>query len=264
MSEVNDKFIKRVKEDMHKSGFPLEIEVSSVLEKFGWNVQNQSFYLDEEENKPRSIDIFASKVLKVVTSKYFDYFNIYLVIECKKNQKPWLFYTTQSSLKKNLALIYVKGFSDPELAKNKDNSKELFKLTIDLFSESHYFLPNYNRDGIIPYEPFTDGKGRQIFTALNQVTKAIKYKLESFEHLYTKIPDINPFIVAYPLIIFDGRLLECRLEEGDFKIYETNYVRYMAQEATANYIIEIINKDFLKDYLKMLNHEINVMGNRFT
>jgi len=89
LNERND-LIERVKEDIQKSGFPLEIEVSSILNKFGWEVQNQAFYLDEQEKKSRAIDIIASKFVAVKSESFTNY-NTYLVIECKKSQKPWLF-----------------------------------------------------------------------------------------------------------------------------------------------------------------------------
>ena len=78
-----------------------------------------------------------------------------------------------------------------------------------------------------------------------------------------EIPKLHPLIIAYPVIVFEGKLLECSLEEGDFKISETRYVRYLIQEGVVNHVIEIVTKDFLKEYLWMVNHEIDVIGNRF-
>lgn len=276
MSEFDDNFIEKVKKDMQKSGFPLEIEVSSILNSSGWDVQNQGFYIDEQENKPRAIDIIASKILAVEASKYFTNFNIYLIIECKKSQKPWLFYTTQSSLKEHPPILHVKGASESlrlsrvEAPKGHEFDPEFAKQVITLASLSHYFSPKQNRDGIIPYEPFTQGEGRQVFTAVNQVIKATKYQLSSLKEVFSIVstelsnmmPEIRPFIIVYPLIVFEGKLLECRLEDGEFEICETGYVRYIKQEAAANHVIEIVSKVFFKEYLKVIGHEIDVIRNR--
>lgn len=276
LNERND-FIERVKKDIKKSGLPLEIEVSSILKKFGWDIQNQAFYLDEQENKPRAIDIIASRFV-AVKSEYFTNYNTYLVIECKKSQKPWLFYTTQSSLRKGRSILNVKGVV-LSLALAKEHTPRFSEQVNSLASKSHYFSPKYyrdkrvyaTRDGIIPYEPFRRGQGKQIVTAKNQVLKATKYWLKFLKGIFREIPEISsgkipklhPFIVAYPVIVFEGKLLECRLEEGDFKVSEIEYVRYTIQEAPLTHVIEVVRKDFFKEYLWILKREIDTIGMSF-
>jgi len=40
----------------------------------------------------------------------------------------------------------------------------------------HYYFPELDKIGIISFEPFTQGKGRNIFEAKNQVIKAVLYE----------------------------------------------------------------------------------------
>ena len=42
--------VKRIIDDIEKTGFPLEIKVSLILEAKGWIVHNQEGYLDLDEN----------------------------------------------------------------------------------------------------------------------------------------------------------------------------------------------------------------------
>jgi hypothetical protein len=162
----------------------------------------------------------------------------------------------------------------------KANTPKSLAQIIALASKSHYFSPKYyrdkriytRRDGIIPYEPFTKGKGKQIVTATNQVLKATRYHLKFLSEIFGEIPKItageipplHPFIVAYPTILFEGRLLECVLEEGVFKISETDYVRYIIQEGPLFNVIEVMTKDFFKEYLWILNREIDAIGMSFS
>jgi len=276
LNERND-FIERVKKDIKKTGFPLEIEVSSILKKFGWEVQNQAFYLDEQENKPRTIDVIASKFV-AVRSEYFTNYNTYLVIECKKSKHPWLFYTTQSPLRKEHSPLIVKGVALSQIMA-KVNTPKFHEQINSLASKSHYFSPKYyrdrriytTRDGIIPYEPLTKGRGKQIVTAKNQVLKATQYWLTLLRGFFDEIPkvtsgeipELHPFLVVYPVIVFEGRLLEYVLEEGDFKISETEYVRYIIDKAPFTHVIEVVRKDFFKEYLWILKREIDTIGMHF-
>jgi len=261
-----DTLIDKVKKDIQKSGFPLEIEVTSVLKSFGWEVVNQGFYLDELENKPRTIDMLATKFPKTTATKYFTNANVHLIIECKKSEKPWLFYTTVSkSIPKIIEVLRVKGYTVTSELSRKEykSSKEFFKEIVNLFSKSHYFSQGSNRECVIPYDPFKEGKGQQIVTAINQVIKSAKYQLKLLSEAYSKI-NLHPLIIIYPLVVFEGTLLECRLEKTDFEIMEAKYVRYVMQEHPISHIVEIISKDFLEDYLRMLDDEIEIIKPHLT
>ena len=83
---------KKIINDMKKAGLPLEIEVSSVLETYGWVVHNQEGYLDCDENKWRTIDVAAHKRIELPNSLSYKALNVSLIIECKKSEKPWAFY----------------------------------------------------------------------------------------------------------------------------------------------------------------------------
>ncbi|MHC3129642.1 MAG: hypothetical protein IBV52_06155 [Candidatus Bathyarchaeota archaeon] len=82
-----------LKEEIMKTGFPLEIEISSKLDKAWKNVVNTDSYFDKDENKLRDIDILAYDDL--ASDKVFPIFlRTGLVIECKKDVNlAWVFFT---------------------------------------------------------------------------------------------------------------------------------------------------------------------------
>ncbi len=86
-------------ENIKKSGYPLEIEVSSILEK-DWFVVNNAFYLDKISNKEREIDILANNPFsKHEGSKIKFLCTITLIVECKKsNTHAWVFFFTSHKI----------------------------------------------------------------------------------------------------------------------------------------------------------------------
>ena len=141
----------KIKKDIEKSGLPLEIEVTSIIEKSGWEVQNQSFYWDEDEKKGRTIDITAFKALSEELGVY-DRHRVALFIECKKSSTPWIFYTRHKTTDKGKDLFHtlgcIKKYTRPELK----NFKWL--------AECHYSSSMFREQAIISYEAF---KTKRIF-----------------------------------------------------------------------------------------------------
>jgi len=88
--------VEFIKKEIEKTGFPLEIEISSILKKGGWNVMHSSPYLDEDEGKWREINIKAYKSMDERSDgKSIKPFRltIALIIECKKSEESaWILF----------------------------------------------------------------------------------------------------------------------------------------------------------------------------
>lgn len=84
---MSKKLIAYLKTRIEETGYPLEIEISGMLDAF-WDVSHIEIYLDRVDNKVRDIDIGAYHWF------HFDNFELAteLAIECKKNQTfAWVF-----------------------------------------------------------------------------------------------------------------------------------------------------------------------------
>lgn len=68
--------------EIRKTGFVLENRIAQVLQKAGWSVISNKYYVDDAEETVREIDLVAYRVNKV------RHFNVYttLVISCKKSE----------------------------------------------------------------------------------------------------------------------------------------------------------------------------------
>lgn len=53
--------IDNIKKGIEKTGFRLEFDISNVLSEHGWNVINNKYYVDDQQETVREIDIVAYK-----------------------------------------------------------------------------------------------------------------------------------------------------------------------------------------------------------
>lgn len=237
--------IERVKEDLKKSGFPTEIWVSSILLKHGWDVQNQVYYLDAEENKGRTVDVVAHKAFFETMGKH-DRLNFSLVIECKKSEKPWVFYS--SSREPLVAFIHsiaaIKEVSHPDTSKSTAYRKWI--------GDFHY--TKCKNIAVNSNEPFTKGQGNSITTAIHQVTKATTFLFEEVKKSVNLITML-PVSVYIPLIIFDGNLYECQPKADDLEVVKRSSFLYSIVSQNV-FLIDILELSFLDEYLDMLDSEV--------
>lgn len=75
--------IEKYAEHIRKTGFLLEFNVTKALEKHGWNVVTNKYYVDDVQESVREIDLVAYKI------SYVDKTGIYttLVVSCKKSDE---------------------------------------------------------------------------------------------------------------------------------------------------------------------------------
>lgn len=87
--------IEYLKKEIKKTGYPLEIEISSILDR-GWTVLNTDSYFDRDDGKLRDIDIRAEKTYDACMPLFL---STSLVVECKKSEDfAWVFLQDRSIL----------------------------------------------------------------------------------------------------------------------------------------------------------------------
>jgi len=257
---------ERIIKDMQKTGFPLEIAAGTLFSEKGWKVSHQVLFYDEDERKSRKIDFLAHRAV----AKSFRSFKglLYdIVVECKKSDKPWIFYTPQSpSLREERnfsTLLYLKILSKPKMSPKQITS---------MLAHNHYIAKEpTDRIAQASYIAFISEEGKdQIFTAVNQVPKALRYFMHVGESTIGFDVIRNALVVYYPVVVFDGKMYECILEEGKPQLKEANYVKYHTsffgvtresdnEKASEGFLIDFVTKDFLPTYIEWLNEEIRLL-----
>ena len=262
--EVDQGLLEKIRKDIQKSGFPLEIEVTSILTKDGWGVVVHDYYIDEEESKPREMDVSAYKRFEASKDKRtsnYDVLRVSLVVECKKSDKPWVFYMTKKGGEFDFPTHLVKVLGKPSISHNRSFSEMWMKRT-------HYFLPALQEKAVIPYEPFKRPNDRQqVFESTMQVVKATAYHMKENRKL-VEWELKNALYLIYPIIVFDGNLFKYTSDEelrtSEYLQYLTNFRfadRDMANLVGDRFLIDVLRKDYLPTYLKMLKDELVTISN---
>ncbi len=236
-------------QQMKQKGFSLEILTGSQFSNRGWTVIHQRIFYDETENKSRYVDLAAHKLIENENG-FFQKLNYTVIVECKKSDKPWIFYSPNTSYlieERDLAALnYIKMISRPSIAP---------KDFVPLFVDSHYFLKGpVDRTAQAGYVLFRNNATEydQIFAATNQVVKALRFQRESVLHSMKSGLVNSLFVVYHPLIVFDGKLCEYSLDSNNEpKLTETTYLKYqvdfldLPQNPPEGFLIDVVTIDAL-------------------
>jgi len=249
--------IERIRSNLQKSGFTLEIKVMKLLRQFDWKDIPQHYYVDPDEEKGRSLDFYCIKRVEVHSS-YVDALRFVLLIECKKTAENWVFFVTSNSLlDEKMKLI---EFLPTMHIKFK---KPGFPL-IEAFRHSHYM--DYKKVAINHYVPFKkksekDGKD-SFYEACQQVLKALIDDRRYFERPEIPKPDLCSFY--YPIIITDNPIFEYDIETD--KISRKNRILYSREGVSRwlePFLIDVSRFEATHNLLKEINNEMQKISEYF-
>ena len=174
-----DDLIQAIKTEIETNlGHSVSIKASIVLRKHGWDIKNGPM-LTIKNNENREIDIVATKNTTLVKESW----NM-LVIECKKQDKPWIFFDQNRRNRNYLSIT--------------PNHMELTKSAIynwidenKVFEKHHYFdkkLSSYYYVGLTNPDK---GPSKTIYHAIIQVVNALIFywrQLDQARDLFFFIP----------------------------------------------------------------------------
>lgn len=241
---TDDKKIQGIKQDILKSGIPLEIEVSSVLQEHGWFVAHQSAYTDRDTQEIRTIDIFA---IRMKSEKLK---SMALVVECKKSANVWAFYTQPKS-----SDLYSKMIVFFESLKRCVDAVEAKQTVTDAMLKRSHLVDQHIDVGVINYIPFgQSGKGKQkkrddFFQAQQQVTKAFEY-----------FRDNRKTKMMYPVIVFDGEMYQFDVHGTEIKLNPIEYLHFVGiekEETLTPCLIDVVRKSYFPEFVKRVNQEFD-------
>ncbi|QNF29635.1 hypothetical protein [Metabacillus elymi] len=244
-------------EDILKTGFPLEMEISQKLRSNGWRVSNSSYYIDMDENKGREIDIISSihKNKEVYKEIYLEIL-FSLIVEIKKTEdKPWIFFTSEvhGPIEKYLPKDYVmSGFANKPHVINRLLRKNTEKVN--------------TRIGRNFYQGFTKNGGRDdIYKALSGVIKATYHFMENSSAKDNN--SVDRLIHFFePVVVIKGKLFETYLkEDGEQVLEEVNYIQTQFNYLSPNYsdgtssnkVVHVITSDYLETFVIERKESLN-------
>lgn len=258
-----DNLAQKIIDDLEKVGFPAEVEISSELDKQHWIVYNGALFEDDEENKPREIDVhavniddsLAKKVKKKVKEGDENKLIAHLVIEVKKSDKPWIFFDNGRT---SWPQIPPQNF----MSETEDLHYLLFDDLKKYGLRNHrYINAKFHKSYHVAFSKPTAPS--VIYEALIKTSKALEY----FKTHYG-IGGYS-FHLFIPIIVVDGSLWSANLRKnGKVKLKSVNnlFVTFgrLVKEEDGNFyeeeqICEVVTRSSFKHSLKVIeidNREI--------
>ncbi|WP_287588326.1 hypothetical protein [Candidatus Borrarchaeum sp.] len=106
------------------------------------------------------------------------------------------------------------------------------------------------------YGEFKKQKGKsqkeEIFIAINQLRNYVIYEVDRFIE-YTEIPEYIRFF--FPIIVFDGKLYECTIENTEPRLQEINHVLLRHWYPDGIFYFDIVKREYFREFLKKIKEE---------
>ncbi|RGL29736.1 hypothetical protein DXC69_24670 [Paenibacillus polymyxa] len=227
-SNVNSRLI----EWLNRHGYSLEMKLGKRMNEANYFTRNSAYYIDQDTNKFREIDVIAQ--YKEITG----FLNISFVFECKSSKSnPYVLFTSADTLNYRNKLF--------SFSYNSDSSKGILLEKGDEIES----IPWLNKEGRVGYHFVQGFKDNQsdTYQAVTGVLKASKYILDSI-----KYPDAYNFV--FPIILVEGELFECYLDENNEARFETIQRGFLLEdisiENSYSPCILVMKFDFLDSFLE--------------
>lgn len=238
---------EHVRKEISKTGFPLELEIFSILTSGPWVVTAQDYFHDTDENKSRHIDLAAMNMPNV--DKHGNIINQVepislnwnLSVECKKSSRNWVFfpvddyYVDTSGLGINIKISEGPGFG-------------------------HYDPKKYKIASI--YTTLNEGKD-EIFEALMQLVKHVSYsKNKIWER--TKLLSETRYSINFwfPIIVLDGKMWNVFTKNGQIaEIVESKHTILKMQYGSSNveeegFAIDVVQKSYFGELMNIIINDM--------
>jgi hypothetical protein len=243
VNESRDELIEKIKNDMRKSGFPLEFHVLNVCSTKDTGRMPGLRY--EFLEKQRELDLlcsFEQITLGPRKDATLQHTSTTLVIECKKrSDKPWVFISSPSYSFSNM-VYHLKYTSEYNLYLAE---RQMYPLLTHILPMLHN---NYYTDQSIPrcvsyYEAFSDrDKSSSIYKAIDSVISYILYRRESRIELQRQFGTHSEFYL--PIVVLDGNLFEASIDIENIELNERAHVQLRTFHREDIYVIDVVTRDY--------------------
>jgi len=258
---LEEHLIEKVKE----SGYPLEIEISKLLDK-DYIVFNTEYYFDAETKQDRDIDIYAIPDINTEVFTNDDlakrmspfYLRTEITVECKKSEtNAWMFFTRPLLHPTSLHTSgqYLDELSQTGIASSVDSFLfDRIVLHYDDFDEA-----------AIAYDEIDVRKDksksrRTIFEGINQLVKFILYEKGAPKEPRPTEKGFS-ILMFFPIIVFDGRMYKVNLESGEPKPENTKHIlikthrRSFYTQEVEGFLVDIVHRSYFSDFMNKLHQD---------
>ncbi|MEK7125479.1 MAG: hypothetical protein AAB880_01045 [Patescibacteria group bacterium] len=236
----------KLEEKIKNSGNNLVMRVVGFLEKLNWTVDLSTYYYDDTTEKPREIDIIASKHVKIIEDRdHLDSFKVNLFIECKHFLNDVAFWLHDNDKGKALSAIkLVNMHTEGEIKKSSD------------FQQHHYLTVSY----VGKLSDALKDDENSVFNAITQPVKSLIFFKEN-----------NPVRgIYYPITIYSGisgiQLIDKQgkvtsQEAVIYGLYYSYRFRQEQQIKTEYFCVDFVHENRMSDFFKRIDGEVSILEN---
>jgi hypothetical protein len=263
---MNEDLINQIKRNIKKTGYPLEFETSKIVKENGWRVTvHPLHYIEETEKLFKETGNLSEMDIVAVKTLPKSQILIYLIIECKKSAKPWVFFRGDAVA--NVYSLNIASVDDE--ARYRMISKSEYCKKHHYFKDSNfcvwYMPPKLAEASETEKRP--EEKPNEIFKAIAQLITGLNFYVERSEEKFYKykLTAIDTEIF-HPVIVLDGNLFEANLSGEDLEVTPVEHVKLITSlelkeprpmketDQTSlisqkQIIIDVLKKEFLKKFL---------------
>jgi hypothetical protein len=258
----DDPVANHLKQEINKTGMPLEIRISSILDKNWSFVTNQDTFYDRETKKLREIDICAFNKPKRFQNLEVE---TTFVVECKKSEAfAWVFFTRP--FKFNIESVAGHYLDEVQMASKNVERTEIMRIILQNTS-LHY---NKESKVAVTFEAFKigdiqRGQFREQHSEINEAREQLKSYVDwAMEQDIKERVSIIPYTIEmyFPCIVFRGLLYEAEVEGEDVKLKPTKHLvlrtlyksPYTVYEK--NLLIDVVSEQYFEEYQKLICDDI--------
>ncbi len=255
--------VEQIEKGIEKTGFRLEFDISTVLSSNNWNVINNKYYVDDQQEAVREIDIVAYKASLVKGI----YIYTVLIVSCKKSEENiWALLSKEPDHKDpNMEWVPVHAWSNDRKLKFMFDEQEWKKTYLSILSKNKSnIVSDKPKKHIFGFQEMNKKNGtpqndKNIFNSITTLMKAQAYEMNALP-LRKKDPCVFQFnllsIAQTDLVRLDfkGKKIEGVLV--DEEVYVAGYI-VDKQQTFAK--VHFINADKFEPILEQYNnlHESN-------
>lgn len=261
---------EKIAEFLDKTGFPLEVDCIRMLSSRNWMVAKGLAYRDPDEPSLRELDI-AAWTTRVYAYKPLRMAVVRLMIECKKSERPWIFFTHPEGavdLRSHIKHVSSMGelFATEAMGLGRPDAqlaKWQHPYSGEVGQAKTYVEYNPRRKG----EPSAPDIRSGLMTAVKSVADEMS-RLGGAMDEHT-----GGFAVFYfPVVVLRGHLFEARPDEhGKMAVWPSKHVRVVVdflprgeefKDGGMTYIVDILHDESLAAYIDLVESGLRPLFKR--
>ena len=249
----------KIKLWFEKTGYPLELFVHKVAHEKGYLCEKSPFYTDPETEISREIDLIAYKHGNL-SDKYS--FEINLIIECKKAEKPLIILCEGGKTERYVSLLGIETISQPYV-----NSGLAFLYLSELSREDRKREIGGFSDQVLNGYSIVSGfekSDQNVYKGIKSIAKAHDFFKESYLKTVALSKEDNNresewLRLQIPIVVIDAPLFTANLDDkGELNIEETLWssltirrswvIDEFGTDGECN--IQIVSKDYFPKFIE--------------